>query len=219
MSKSQTKQSYTIPCASAFRDAILKMAENRSVNAADIARSIALVVPAEAINAFPDPGEPEAKDRETVILKSGKSKGRPWQRKPRLQVRMGAGYDVAFLRKALAVAMALEGKRAHLHLEAPDHGLAPQALFAEARQNEAREEVKKLQNIVSILAFEPYPGGIRTPDEAIHVMGFPPGEIPDQTALRTRFRMLASVLHPDSGFGSHSHMSQLNAAMDILRRL
>ena len=74
MSEKQIKESYTITCASDFRDAVLKMAENRTVNAADLARSVALVVPKSAINAFPDPGEPLSTDRETVILKSGKSK-------------------------------------------------------------------------------------------------------------------------------------------------
>lgn len=31
-------------------------------------------------------------------------------------------------------------------------------------------------------------------------------------------RMLAAIHHPDSGYGSHERMSQLNSAMDILRR-
>ena len=217
INEKKNKQSYTITCASNFRDAVLKMAENKGVNAADLARSVALVVPKSDINAFPDPGEPLANDRETVILKSGKSKGRPWQRKPRLQVRMASGYDVVFLRKVLAVAIALEEKNAHLHLEAPEHGLEPQAIYAEARRTEAAEMTENLKNIITTLAFEPFPGGVETIDEAVYVLGFPPGGVPDRSALRTRFRMMATILHPDSGYGSHTHMSQLNAAMDLLR--
>ncbi|NQW01062.1 MAG: J domain-containing protein [Rhodospirillales bacterium] len=217
MGETQNKQSYTVTCSSRFRDAVLKMAENRGVNAADLARSVALMVPLEAINAFPDPGEPDLADRETVILKSGKSKGRPWQRKPRLQIRMAAGSTVVFLRKVLAVALELDAGAAHLHLEAPRHGIAPEAIHEKSRRQQAEQETEKLKTIVSALAFAPLAGGIQRVDEAIYVLGFPPGRVPDRAALRTRFRMLASILHPDSGYGSHAHMSQLNTAMDLLR--
>lgn len=33
-----------------------------------------------------------------------------------------------------------------------------------------------------------------------------------------RFRKLATVYHPDGKHGCHQRMSQLNAAMDLLRR-
>ena len=79
------------------------------------------------------------------------------------------------------------------------------------------ETAESMKNIVSTLAFELYRDGIETVDEAVYVMGFPPGDIPDRTAVRTRYRTMASILHPDSGYGSHNHMSQLNAAMDLLR--
>ena len=217
MNEKQNKQSYTVTCSSLFRDSVLKMAENKGVNAADLARSVALMVPKASIEAFLDPGEPDISDRETIILKSGKSKGRPWQRKPRLQIRLIAGYTIPFLRQVLAVALALDNKTAHLHLEAPDYGLAPEALFRKADHKQAQDEAQKLQNIVSVLAFKPFPSGIQTIQEAAYVMGFPPGDIPDKTAIRARFRLLASVLHPDSGYGSHAHMSQLNTAMDLLR--
>lgn len=217
MNEKQNKQSYTVTCSSRFRDSVLKMAENRGVNAADLARSVALMVPQTSIEAFPDPGEPNISDRETITLKSGKSKGRPWQRKPRLQIRLVAGYSIVFLRKVLAVALALDQEKAHLHLEAPNHGLAPEALYRKANSKQAEAEALKRQNIVSVLAFKPFAGGIQTLSEATYVLGFPPGGIPDQATLRNRFRMLASVLHPDSGYGSHEHMSQLNTAMDLLR--
>nr|CAM75035.1 DnaJ-class molecular chaperone [Magnetospirillum gryphiswaldense MSR-1] len=77
-SVSVVKHSYTIPCSSAFRDAIEALAARRHVNVGDIARSVLLVMPPSAIQGFPDPGDPEAGDRETVILKSGPSQGRPW---------------------------------------------------------------------------------------------------------------------------------------------
>ena len=217
MSDKQNKQSYTVTCSSHFRDSILKMAENKDVNAADLARSVALMISKDIIDTFPDPGEPDLTDREMVTLKSGKSKGRPWQRKPRLQVRLTAGYSVPFLRKVLAVALALDTGSAHLHLEAPDQGLTPEAIYRQENHQRAEDEKEKLRNIVAALAFKPFPGGIQTAEEATYVLGFRPGDLPGRAALRTRFRMLASILHPDSGYGSHQHMSQLNSAMDLLR--
>ena len=100
-----TKHSYTIPCPSPFRDDIEALAANKGINVADLLRSVVLVLNADAIRAFPDPGDPRPGDRETVILKSGKAKGRPWRRKPRLQVRMTVGYEITFLRRALALSL------------------------------------------------------------------------------------------------------------------
>jgi len=211
------KQSYTVTCSRTFRDSVLELAKNKDVNAADLARSVAIMVPRAVIDSFPDPGEPDATDRETVILKSGKSKGRPWQRKPRLQIRMAAGYDVVYLRKALRVALELDKGTVHLHMEAPAHGLNPEAIYKKADEEQAEEMAQSLRNVVAALAFQPYPHGINSRIEALHIMGFPPGSNPAPAALRARFRTLASVLHPDSGYGSHAHMSQLNASMDLLR--
>ena len=203
------KQSYTIPCSSEFRDAVSWLAERRGVNVADLARSIALMAPTETIAAFPDPGEPEPKDRETVILKSGKAKGRPWRRKPRLQVRMAPGYEVTQLRRALAIAVAMDRGEAAVLLDAPSHGLA--------MPGHDIEELDRLRAMVSVLSFEPLADGVTSRAEALHVLGFPPGNMPDQNAVRGRFRMLATIHHPDGDFGDHSRMSQLNSAVEVLR--
>lgn len=216
MTNGTVKHSYTVPCSSAFRDAVEALARQRQVNVGDLARSMMLVLPAEAIADFPDPGEPEPGDRETVILKSGPSQGRPWRRKPRLQVRLPPGHEVSAIRRALAIALAVERgeRRPRLDdaaLEAPEkpvNGHVPP---------EMREELERLRAIVAVLSFDPLPDGVRTRDEALHVLGFPPGPLPEQRMLRARFRMLATIHHPDSVHGSHQRMSQLNAAMDILR--
>jgi len=204
------KQSYTIPCATAFRDAVESLAARRGVNAADLARSVALMLGAEAIAVYPDPGEPAADDRESVILKSGKAKGRPWRRKPRLQVRMAAGFDVPTLRRALAIALDMDRGEARVLLDAPARGL-PAPLGDP-------EEVLRLKAMVSALAFDPLPGGIETQAQALHVLGFPPGSRPDAAMARARFRALATIHHPDSDHGSHERMSQLNSAMEVLNR-
>lgn len=225
------KHSYTIPCGSAFRDAIEALAGKRRVNVGDIARSVLLVMPADAIGRFPDPGEPAADDRETVILKSGPAQGRPWRRKPRLQVRMAPGYEVPVIRRALAMALAMDDGAIRVRLDDPaaeavkppppppppppphvereaEHGRALQAVS---------EELERLKAIVNVLSFEPLAHGVNNRDEALHVLGFPPGARPDRRAIRARFRMLATIHHPDSNYGSHHRMSQLNQAMEVLR--
>ncbi|MBX9635418.1 MAG: J domain-containing protein [Magnetospirillum sp.] len=219
------KHSYTIACASAFRDAVEALAARRRVNVGDIARSVLLVMPATLIADFPDPGDPASDDRETVILKSGPAQGRPWRRKPRLQVRMAPDYDVTFIRQALALALAMDRGDFVLRLEDPNAKPVapppPPPPPPEPQNNQAMEaateEVERLKAIISVLAFEPLPHGISTRDEALHVLGFPPGVRPDKRTIRARFRMLATIHHPDSNYGSHNRMSQLNQAMEFLR--
>ncbi len=216
MDVKQTKISYTISCASAFRDAVEALALKRQVNVGDVARSVLLVLPTSVIDDFPDPGEPASDDRETVILKSGPAEGRPWRRKPRLQVRMAPGYDVLTIRKALGLALALD-KGSHV-MEVKDVNAppppAPQDLAATAQ---IKEEVERLKAMVNVLSFEPLSSGVATRDEALHVLGFAPHSRPDQRTIRARFRMLATIHHPDSPYGSHHRMSQLNQAMEVLR--
>lgn len=216
------KHSYTIPCASAFRDAVEALALKRRVNVGDIARSVLLVMPAELIAGFPDPGDPPGDDRETVILKSGPAQGRPWRRKPRLQVRMAPGYAPTFIRRALALALAMDRGELALKLEDPSAPPPPppppEPEPQPSRALEAvNEELERLQAIVNVLAFEPLPDGIASRADALHVLGFPPSARPDKRMIRARFRMLATIHHPDSNYGSHERMSQLNQAMELLK--
>lgn len=204
-----TKHSYTVPCPGAFRDAVEALARRRRVNVGDLARSIMLLVPPEAIAAHPDPGEPAAGDREVVVVKSGPAEGRPWRRKPRLQVRLPPGCEIKQIRRALALVLALDEGRLEVRtVEASAAPAAPQP----------NEELERLRTIVSVLSFDPLPDGVRSREDALHVLGFPPRSVPDQRALRAKFRMLAMIHHPDGPQGSHQRMSQLNAAMEMLRR-
>jgi hypothetical protein len=214
------KHSYTVPCSSRFREQVTQLALSRHSNIADLARSVVLVVPLTVIEAFPDPGGPARDDRETVVLKSGNSKGKPWRRKPRLQVRMAPGFAVETIRKALALALAID--RGHLDVGLESESQKSQAEMQReaetALMREALDELERLRNVVKALQFDPMPSGVTTRDQALYVLGFPPGSIPDQGALRTQFRRLATVYHPDGKDGSHQRMSQLNAAMEMLRR-
>lgn len=215
------KHSYTIPCSSEFRDAVMALAHKRRVNVADLARSVVLVVEAQEILNFPDPGGPKSGDRETVVLKSGPAKGKPWQRKPRLQVRMAPGYDAQTLRRALGLALSIDKGAVDISLngsgqeeQQPEQAPA----LDENLMIEAREELTRLRSIIAVLSFEPLPHGIKTRNDALHILGFPPGSLPDRKSMKSRFRTLASIHHPDSDHGDHNRMSQLNEAMEHLSR-
>ena len=208
MTRGRSKHSHTVHCSSQFRDEILALARRRNVNAADLARSVLLLLSPEMIGAVPDPGEPPSGDRETVILRSGPSQGRPWRRKPRLQVRLPSGADAKTARQALAVALALDQGSAKLEIRRAD----------ETSSAGLKEEVERLVKIVSDLSSPLLAQGVKTPAEALHVLGFPPDADPDFSEIRSRFRTLAAIHHPDSGTGSHQRMAQLNQAVEVLRR-
>lgn len=218
MSQSEKKASYTLPCSSEFRDAVTALAVKRGTNVADLARSIVLVLSEAAIMEFPDPGEPPVGDRETIILKSGKSKGRPWQRKPRLQVRLAKGYDVAFLRRALNVALAMDHGAVDVHVEAPKFGLHVETAQSRRDSERAKLDLDKLKSMIALLAFDPLSGEVETRADALYILGYHAMARPSSKALRGRFRQLATLYHPDSGYGSHDRMSQLNSAMAYLNR-
>jgi len=218
------KKSYTVPCSLAFRDAVNGLAAARGVNAADLARSILLALPRSFVEAAPDTGAPGAEDRETVILKSGPAAGRPWRRKPRLQIRMAEGTTPEQIRRALGLALALAQGRLALDLNDPavppppaPVAHDPRIAEAEGRIAQQNEEIERLRATVAALSFVPLAHGVRTREEALHILGFPPGLNPSPTTVRSRFRMLATIHHPDSPYGSHERMSQLNAASALLR--
>ncbi len=208
-----SKKSYAIPCSSEFRDRIQALAARRDVNAGDLARSVMLVVPLEAIDATEDPGEPAADDRETVVLKSGPGAGKPWRRKPRLQVRLPPGHDVKTLRRALNLARAMAAGERSLKVELNGKR------NSSSRLGEAEKEIDRLRAIVGALSFKLLPQGVRTRSDALYVMGFPQNAKLGPDIVKSQFRMLASIHHPDSAYGDTRRMSQLNQAMARLRAL
>ncbi|HBV00562.1 MAG TPA: molecular chaperone DnaJ, partial [Thalassospira lucentensis] len=133
------KQSYTIPCSSVFRDAVQALAERRGVNAADLARSVMLIVPEKAIDEYDDPGDPPKSDRETIVLKSGPAEGRPWRRKPRLQLRLPPGFSIIMVRKALKMALDFDTGDVKMRVEKSDILAAESAALAEARALKKRQ--------------------------------------------------------------------------------
>ncbi|MGE4218722.1 MAG: J domain-containing protein [Alphaproteobacteria bacterium] len=205
----RSRPSYAVACSSAFRDAILGLAARRGATPGEILRSVMLLVPPAVIEGWPDPGEPAAGDREAVLPKSGN--GRPWRRKPRLQVRLAEGHAPATIRRALAVALAMADGALTMTLEAGDGPrMADRLAAAEAGRD-------RLLGVVQALAFRPLAEGVRSRADALHVLGYAPGAIPDESGLRQRFRSLAAIFHPDAPTGDHRRMSQLNQAVALLR--
>lgn len=202
-------RSYTIPCSTAFRDRVTALARRKGVSVADLVRAVQLLVPSELLAKVADPGEPGEADRESVQLKTGPSKDRRMLRKPRLQVRLTGEAAVADLRRALRLALDLAEGGTAIRLEAA--GAVDPAVLQQ-------EEIDRLRTTVQALAFEPLAEDIRSRSEALYVLGYPPWATPDQRVLRSRFRALATVYHPDNPTGDTVRMAQLNAAIAFLTR-
>ena len=203
-------RSYVVPCASAFRDRVIACARARGASAADFARAALLLAGEDKVRAWPDPGEPEGRDRESVTVRSGAAKDRTLRRKPRLQVRLQPGLSVAMIRKALALTLALEEGEASLRVDPAGAGL-------EARYAALEEEVVRAREAIETLSPPPL-DVVVTRADALHVLGFPHFATPDAETVRARFRALAKVLHPDAPFGDNRAMGRLNDAFRILRR-
>lgn len=204
-------RSYVVSCASEFRDSVLELAERRKVNAGELARAVLLLMPGDAA-AFPDPGEPDPADRETVILKSGANVGKNWRRKPRLQLRLPTGHSPAGIRRALALALAMDRGDYTMRVE---DGRQP---TSDQRLKEAKSEITRLRYQVKAMSFEPLKHGVQTHSDALYVLGYPPDAVPGTDEIRKRYRKLAAIHHPDSGQGEHCRMTQLNEAVERLTK-
>ena len=203
-------KAYSLACPSPFRDRVNRLALRRGVSVADLARAVLLLVPGSWLDRIADPGEPDAVDRETVSLKSGPASGRSLRRKPRLQLRLEPGHDKPRLRRALALALALDEGSLSLRLEAGDGSRATPA--------EPSKAETPLKHLIEQVAFQPLANGVTTREAALYVLGFPPAARPEVLELKSRFRALAQILHPDSPTGDHRRMSQLNQAIALLTK-
>lgn len=207
-------RAYVVPCASAFRDRVMSIAGDRGVSVGDLARSVLLLLPPKELGRILDPGEPMPDDRETVKVLSGPSKGRILRRKPRLQLRLIVGYGVSDLRRALALALDLtEGVRT-LALEPEGSRLSQE----DAKRADGRlgAELDELRQMIETIALRPLENGVTSRGEALHVLGFSPSSVPGRDVLRSRYRQLALIYHPDASFGDHVRMSLLNQAAELL---
>jgi len=152
---------------------------------------------------------------------------------------MAEGSTPEQIRKALGLALSLSCGELEIGLHDPaakktqpepetvqspptpdiDHNpeLLPQLVAAKTKIRELQDSVERQRAVISALAFDPLHHGIQTREDACHVLGFAPGARPSRETVRARFRMLATIHHPDSPYGNHERMSQLNSAMAMLR--
>jgi len=206
--------SYVVPCPSRFRDRVQALAEKQGVSPADLARSVLILVNSQTLDRHPDPGDPAPDDREAVKLQSGASAGRVLRRKPRIQMRLPAGHPIPRLRRALSVALATAAGEIDLTLVTDADRRAEQVV--EKARDALSEENDGLRRLVTDLAMPILTQGITSRADALFILGFPPSALPDQGTIKRRWRRLAMIYHPDSTFGDHERMTQLNAAAERL---
>ena len=193
---------------------MISIAEDRGVSVGDLASLVLLLLSPEALERILDPGEPMSGDRETVKVLSGPSKGRTLRRKPRLHVRLIEGYGVSDLRRALALALDLiEGVRT-LALE--PEGSRPSHEDPGQADGRLGAEMDELRRMIETIALQPLENGVTSRGEALHVLGFPPYSMPRRDVIRSRYRQLALIYHPDASFDDHVRMSLLNQAVERL---
>ena len=133
-----------------------------------------------------------------------------------MQLRLPKGHTEAELRRALALALEMGAGERSLSMESKED--RSRRRQDDARVRDINEENQQLRRIVEDVSFVPIRDGVASRNEALHVLGFAPNSIPDFSQVRQRFRKLAMVYHPDSPFGDHQRMSQLNQALETLTR-
>lgn len=221
--RKKSNNAYVVPCSTRFRSELELLLQTRSdgggandnVGLGDLARAVMLLIPQDIIESQPDPGDPDKNDRDIVTVRGGKAGGRTMPRKPRLQVRVPQKTNPASIRKALGLALSLEKGWANLMLDGRGTSSAAYKLA------NAELELQRLQGMIEKLAFVPLERGVRTRLDALYVLGFPPGANPSATEIKSRYRMLAMIFHPDSGHSSPNaalRIAQLSDAVKILNK-
>ena len=211
-------KSYVVPCSSSFRDAVLDLARRRGLTATDLALSVIALIDRPTIAGHSDPGGPATGDRETVELKTGPRQGRKLTRKPRLQVRLPAGLPAASIRKALSFALSLNNGSQTLAVASPEEERRRDGALAAQRAAVAktREAADEIRAAMEVIAFDPSVGQVVTAEQAYYILGLPPGQRVTLEVVKTRFRQLSRVYHPDRPTGDRIRMGLLIDAVRYL---
>ncbi len=215
-------KSYVIACSTAFRDDVLALARRRGVAATDVALSVLTLVDATRIDCSDDPGEPAPDDRETVWLKTGPRRGRQLTRKPRLQLRLHPALAAGYIRKALSLALQLDTGVQSLDIRPADADCQREAELAGLRDDvkQARVDIDDFHSAIDVIAFEVHGDRIVSAEQAAYVLGFPPGTPLSRDRVKTRFRRLSRIYHPDRPTGNATRMTMLiDAARYLEARL
>lgn len=211
-------KSYVIPCPSGFRDAVRALADKRGVTATDLALGVLTLVDRKVIAEVDDPGGPAPDDRESVQLKSGPRRGRTLTRKPRLQLRLPNALDHTHVRRSLALALDLDSGRRVLTIASPDQ--EPRQAAELARQaaalRKAEQALADMRATLNIIAFDANGQSVSSTEQASYILGLPPGAPLSRELVKTRFRQLSRVFHPDLPTGDTARMSRIIEAVRFL---
>ena len=207
------KQSYTIPCSAKFLRDIRSLAAKEKTNIGDLARLAFFLFPLETIRTWQDPGGPPKHDRELVRVRSGPNAGKNMLRKPRIQVRLRGKYSAADIRTALDLALEMKKKNIFDLKNLSDR----RWLMSPVKSKTLEKELATLKGNLSRLLFTPLEGGVKTRPDALYIFGLHIKSTPNKTTIAGRYKELASIYHPDTSCGSHTHMTQVNQAYQILK--
>ena len=211
--KKKPKQSYTIPCSSKFQLDVTELAAREKLNIGEMARMVFFLFSLETIRTWQDPGEPLKHDRKLVQIRTGPNAGKTMLRKPRIQIRLRGQYSAADVRRALDVALELRKRNVFNFKNVTDDSW----FMSPIEKQSLTQELTTLKKTVSSLLFTPFQEGVKTRLDALYVFGFPTNSTPSRSTITDRYKGLASIYHPDTAHGSHTHMTQVNQAYQILK--
>ena len=81
---------------------------------------------------------------------------------------------------------------------------------------DALQEIDRLRSSLNILTSN-LPEGIRTTNQALHILSLAPDVNHDKKMIKEQYRMLAAIYHPDnSSYGSNEKMLEINQAFSYL---
>ena len=205
-----------------FRDLVEGLAARRKVNVGDLPdRSVGGA--AGHRRRLPRPWRTADEDRETVVSNRVRRKA-ALAAQAALQVRMPPGHDIPFIRRALALAIAMDkgdvavsvasGSRIEEQRVKREEQRAKGEEQKLARLVEINEELDRLRTIVRCWLSNPC--RMASAPAAMRCMSAVSRPVPSPIRGRCgrNSAMLATIHHPDSHYGSHQRMSQLNQAME-----
>lgn len=203
---------YTVPCQAAFRTAVLTLAKRRGVDAAELVRMVLTLVAPAVRDGVPDPGEPDADDRDNPLRRHGVGRQPVPGLAPTLVLRLQPGLDHTTIRQALAVALALDDPKGHRLIPSDEHN----RLTSRVEKLEYRN--RALANAIERLSFRPKADRMGLRDAAA-MLGFTTDTEYDEHLVTKRFRELAPIYHPDTGIlPCRERMGQLIDARNLLVR-
>ena len=203
---------YTVPCLAGFRSAVLALAKRRGVDASELVRMVLTLVTPALRAGIPDPGDSSSDDRDNQLRRHGAALQPAPSLTPTLVLRLAPGLDPGEIRRALAVALALDDPKGFRLIPANEHN----RLTASVEKLEYRN--RALTSAIERLSFRPRTGRLSVREAAL-MLGFANEHECDEHLVTRRFRELAPIYHPDTGImPCRERMGQLIDARNLLVR-